>query len=153
MSRNLLDRRLLRLPLLHTAEQDITFASMKCSNPAATAVLSLSGSPTCGMQQMLGVPDITVRPRASSCQAFVNELDLPNTTLLAAGVLPANTTLPLTGAHHTCMNEAESPVDVCRLALAVSTSSSSTTIIEAWLLMDWNGKNTFRWYWRTSRMY
>jgi feruloyl esterase len=81
--------------------------------------------------------------RDSKCTSLAQSLQLPNTTVWFSESVSANTTVSLPDNHPTCNSPSfTASVDMCRVAMLVSTSNSpsSNISVETWLPADWNGR-------------
>jgi feruloyl esterase len=76
----------------------------------------------------------------SSCADIVPKLNITNATIYFSEFVAAGTNLTLDN-NVTCTNPSQVvPVDVCRIALYVSTSNRSGINMEAWLPSNWTGR-------------
>lgn len=74
------------------------------------------------------------------CSAFVPTDFVSNATVNIQEFVSSGTTLSLPGDSSSCPDSQTSSVDVCRIALNISTSDRSGTIMEAWLPSNWTGR-------------
>ena len=77
----------------------------------------------------------------SKCAKFGDQIDIPNVKVNFAEYVPGNTNLSLVDNPPSCgaSNQAVS-VDLCRVAMAVSTSNSSEITLEAWFPREYKGR-------------
>lgn len=79
----------------------------------------------------------------SQCLAFDPTSLLPNSTLRLQEHIPANTTIRLPGMDPSCSRTSELiTAEACRIALTLTTSDRSSTILETFLppAQDWSGR-------------
>lgn len=76
-----------------------------------------------------------------ACLAFNPLAHVANSTLTIHQFVPAGTTLEFPGNDPTCNRPSQvSSVDVCRIALNISTSATSGIIFENWLPANFSGR-------------
>jgi feruloyl esterase len=77
----------------------------------------------------------------TACSAFEPAKYVPNATVNAHDFVAAGTTLQLPGNDPSCARPNQTvSVDLCRVALNISTSSRSRVIFEGWLPARWTGR-------------
>ncbi|KAJ3753909.1 feruloyl esterase, type B [Lentinula raphanica] len=81
----------------------------------------------------------------AGCNSIASQVanSVDNTTVFFAEVVPAGTNLTFPDQDPSCAFTSSSQVvlaDICRIALNVSTSTSSGIIMEAWLPKNWTGR-------------
>ncbi|KIK68261.1 hypothetical protein GYMLUDRAFT_35640 [Collybiopsis luxurians FD-317 M1] len=78
----------------------------------------------------------------SACGSIVSQAaSIENTTLFFADLVPAGTTLTFPDQDPSCEPSSQvTLVDMCRVALNVSTSDRSGITMEAWLPRNWTGR-------------
>lgn len=77
----------------------------------------------------------------ANCDAIASKLKIENATVWFSQFVPAGTNLSLPENNVTCTQSSQIvPADICRIALAVSTSKSSGISMEAWLPSNWTGR-------------
>ncbi|KAL4795094.1 putative feruloyl esterase B [Aspergillus venezuelensis] len=74
------------------------------------------------------------------CESFGDEINLPNVKVNVASYVPGNTTLSLADNVPTCDQSQLVSKDVCRVAMAVTTSNASEITLEAWFPRDYKGR-------------
>lgn len=76
-----------------------------------------------------------------ACADLAQKLDIDNATVTSAEFLAAGTKIDLPGLDSSCgPPSTESPADVCRVGITLATSARSTTLMEAWLPLNWTGR-------------
>lgn len=77
----------------------------------------------------------------SKCADFANKIDLPDVTVNLVNYVPGGANLSLPDNPPSC-GEASQAVtsDICRIAMAVSTSDKSQITLEAWLPREYTGR-------------
>jgi len=92
------------------------------------------------------VNDFSLDSFNSACSSLASQISIPNATLNFSQPVIAGTNLTFPSRNTTCVTingQAPSvtvPVDICRVALFVSTSDRSGINMEAWLPMNWTGR-------------
>lgn len=87
---------------------------------------------------------ISNAPGHSHCAQFSTSLRLQNTSVIAASFFHHGDSIALPGMHPTCRNSinafpyANATTDLCRVVINVTTTETSSTIVEAWLPSNWN---------------
>lgn len=77
----------------------------------------------------------------SKCTQFANEIDIPNVKVNFAEFVPGGKNLSLVDNPPSCDASYQSvSVDLCRVAMAVSTSESSEITLEAWFPREYTGR-------------
>jgi feruloyl esterase len=77
----------------------------------------------------------------SKCDQFAKKIDLPNVKVNFAEYVQAGTNLSLPDNAPSCGASSQSvSVDLCRVAMAVSTSNSSEITLEAWFPREYKGR-------------
>ncbi|KAH6975752.1 Tannase/feruloyl esterase [Ilyonectria destructans] len=77
----------------------------------------------------------------SQCAALAQTLNIANSTLWTAEIVPAGTTITYPNNPPTCQRPSQAvSSDMCRVGLNVSTSSRSEVMMEMWLPRDWSGR-------------
>ncbi|KAJ5173313.1 hypothetical protein N7492_005906 [Penicillium capsulatum] len=77
----------------------------------------------------------------TKCTQFADKIDLPNVKVNFANYIKGGTNLTLVDNDPTCTPGFQSvSVDLCRVAMAVSTSESSEITLEAWFPRDYKGR-------------
>ncbi|KAI1214499.1 tannase and feruloyl esterase [Annulohypoxylon truncatum] len=94
---------------------------------------------------LLGLVAGRVACSKDRCTSFATSISIPNTKIIAHNYLPNGTSIFLPGTAESCYGPdptANATANLCRLALVVSTSSSSKVQVEAWLPdpQSWNGR-------------
>ncbi|KAJ5495920.1 feruloyl esterase B-2 [Penicillium diatomitis] len=75
------------------------------------------------------------------CSQFAHQIDIPNVKVNMAEFVPGGTNLSLPDNAASCNAPYQVvSVDVCRVAMAVSTSNSSEITLEAWFPRDYQGR-------------
>ena len=74
------------------------------------------------------------------CESFRDEIDLPNVKVNVASFVAGNTNLSLSDNVPTCDQSQLVSKDVCRVAMAVTTSNASEITLEAWFPRDYKGR-------------
>ncbi|KAH7071868.1 Tannase/feruloyl esterase, partial [Paraphoma chrysanthemicola] len=78
---------------------------------------------------------------SSRCASLASKLHLPSTSNLTTTFIPANTTLLFPSADPTCTRPSQLvSIDLCRVALTVTTSPRSSLRMETWLPLTWTGR-------------
>ncbi|KAI5467637.1 tannase and feruloyl esterase [Mariannaea sp. PMI_226] len=78
---------------------------------------------------------------ADHCANLAEILTTPNTTIRFAQEIRAGTTVTFPENHSSCgRTEQTVHVDICRVAMVVKTSPTSSVDLEAWLPFDWTGR-------------
>ncbi|KAK2598473.1 hypothetical protein N8I77_011886 [Diaporthe amygdali] len=81
-----------------------------------------------------------------SCSAFASEADIPNVKVHFSQYLPVGYNLSIPDFPQSCIeSQGSSPnqvirSEVCRVAMLVNTSDSSSMTLEAWLPSNWTGR-------------
>lgn len=102
----------------------------------ATAVCANKGGSAGG-----GVITTTNSTFEKACLSFDPLAFVVNATVNIHEFVPANTTLEFPGNDPSCNRPSQvSSVDVCRIALNISTSARSGIIFESWLPANWTGR-------------
>lgn len=77
----------------------------------------------------------------SKCDKFADRIDIPNVKVNFAEYVQAGTNLSLPDNAPSCGASSQSvSVDLCRVAMAVSTSNSSEITLEAWFPREYKGR-------------
>lgn len=77
----------------------------------------------------------------AKCAAIASKLKIENATVWFTQFVAGGTNLSLPQNNVTCGQSSQIvPADICRIALAVSTSKSSGISMEAWLPSNWTGR-------------
>jgi feruloyl esterase len=85
--------------------------------------------------------DSSLEAFQSSCASIGSTLDLENVTVYFSEFVASGTNLSLPDNNATCTTPfMDVPVDLCRIALYVSTSERSGIHMEAWLPANWTGR-------------
>ncbi|KAL4922441.1 Tannase/feruloyl esterase [Aspergillus aurantiobrunneus] len=74
------------------------------------------------------------------CESFVDEIDIPNVRVNVASYVSGGTNLSLADNVPTCDQSQVVSTDLCRVAMAVSTSNASEITLEAWFPRDYSGR-------------
>ncbi|KAK8010822.1 tannase and feruloyl esterase [Apiospora arundinis] len=78
---------------------------------------------------------------SQACQAFAKEVQIPNSTFVAADFIPAGTTLQFPNVDPACSRPSQLvSVPLCRVQANITTSSTSGLHFEAWLPQNWTGR-------------
>lgn len=76
-----------------------------------------------------------------ACADLAQQLDIDNATVTSAEFLQAGSSISLPGLDSSCGPPSTvSPADVCRVSISLATSARSTTLMEAWLPLNWTGR-------------
>ncbi|KAI9740282.1 MAG: Tannase and feruloyl esterase [Cirrosporium novae-zelandiae] len=77
-----------------------------------------------------------------SCTRFANSLNIDNTIVISSEHVIAGSNITMTGGQTVCQITQKVDANVCRVALNVTTSSSSSNLVEVWLPdnQSWNGR-------------
>ncbi|CBF85532.1 hypothetical protein AN1772.2 [Aspergillus nidulans FGSC A4] len=73
------------------------------------------------------------------CENFAGKIDLPNVKVNFASYIPGSTNLTLDNVP-TCDQSQVVSSDICRVAMAVTTSNASEITLEAWFPRDYTGR-------------
>jgi feruloyl esterase len=77
----------------------------------------------------------------NKCAQFAKKIDIPNVKVNFAEYVPGGTNLSLPDNAASCATPYQAvSVDLCRVAMAVSTSNSSEISLEAWFPRDYKGR-------------
>lgn len=77
----------------------------------------------------------------TKCAAIIDGLSVGRSSINFADFVPAGTNLSLPDNDPSCtLSSVLVPVDICRIALYISTSSTSSFTMEAWLPSNWSGR-------------
>lgn len=77
----------------------------------------------------------------AKCAQFADKIDLPNVKVNFANYIKGGTNLTLADNDPTCKMGSQSvSVDLCRVAMAVTTSNSSEITLEAWFPREYKGR-------------
>ena len=77
----------------------------------------------------------------SRCENFASKIDLPNVRVNLVDYVASGTNLSLPDNDPSCGAPSQSvSADMCRVAMAVSTSDNSEITLEAWLPRDYTGR-------------
>jgi feruloyl esterase len=77
----------------------------------------------------------------SKCVEFGAQIDIPNVKVNFAEFVQGGTNLSLADNPPSCGRSNQAvPVDLCRVAMAVSTSNSSEITLEAWFPREYKGR-------------
>lgn len=77
----------------------------------------------------------------SKCAKFGDQIDIPNVKVNFAEYVPGGTNLSLVDNPPSCDTSSQAvSVDLCRVAMAVSTSNSSEITLEAWFPREYKGR-------------
>lgn len=79
---------------------------------------------------------------SSYCDTICSSLQFSNQTVSvnSCGYYNAGSTVNITGGQSVCGSSAYPQVDLCRVALSVTTSDTSENYMEVWLPTGWNGR-------------
>jgi feruloyl esterase len=79
--------------------------------------------------------------RRIGCSLLKEKLDIAHATIWFTEHVPAGTNLSLIQNHPSCgVSSQVIEVDICRVAMSVETSATSSISMEAWLPFDWTGR-------------
>jgi feruloyl esterase len=77
----------------------------------------------------------------SKCAKFGDQIDIPNVKVNFAEYVPGNTNVSLADNPPSCGYTSQPiSVDLCRVAMAVTTSNSSEITLEAWFPREYKGR-------------
>lgn len=77
----------------------------------------------------------------TKCTQFADKIDFPNVKVNFAEYIPGGTNLSLPDNAPSCEAPSQSvSVNLCRIAMAVSTSKSSEITLEAWFPQEYKGR-------------
>lgn len=77
----------------------------------------------------------------SRCTSFADKIDLPNVKVNFANYVPGGTNLSLADNPSTCGESSQTVAgDLCRVAMAVTTSNASEITLEAWFPRNYTGR-------------
>ncbi|KAF3931254.1 Tannase [Dactylella cylindrospora] len=74
------------------------------------------------------------------CTRLTESFKVANTNVIASGYVTKNTNLTFPDAHPSCPQSMVVLADICRLQLNVTTSATSSVVVEVWLPVDWEEK-------------
>ncbi|KAI8933864.1 hypothetical protein NX059_009562 [Plenodomus lindquistii] len=123
--------------LAWASDSCLTYSKMMFKQSTCAALLSASA--------VFANPSPTGYPTTDSfnakCAAIASRLSIEQSTIHFSQFVAAGTNLSLAGQDPTC-GQTSIPVtaDICRIALAVTTSNSSGFSMEAWLPSNWTGR-------------
>lgn len=76
----------------------------------------------------------------TQCENFRDKINLPNVKVNLASYVSGGTNLSLAENVDTCDQSQVVSSDVCRVAMAVTTSDTSQITLEAWFPREYNGR-------------
>lgn len=127
-------------PPNETTPRSVTTSS---STRLTAIMLGASSLLAIGVAVLLGAAPGTASPAdfEKACADLAQQLHIDNATVTSAEFLAAGTNISLPGLDISCGPPfTESPADVCRVAITLATSARSTTLMEAWLPLNWTGR-------------
>ncbi|KAH9205856.1 tannase and feruloyl esterase [Leptodontidium sp. 2 PMI_412] len=78
---------------------------------------------------------------SSKCTALASSLSIPHGNVSSSALVTAGSTLQFPNSDPSCTRPSQSvSVDLCRVALTVTTSDRSSISMEAWLPANWKGR-------------
>jgi hypothetical protein len=86
---------------------------------------------------------LSKRPGPSHCAQFSSSFRFENTSVIAASYFHHGDEIALPGMHPTCQSWISTPyanatTDLCRLVINITTTETTSTIVEGWLPSNWN---------------